>query len=408
MQGCGCGDFELPTLAVTGVPPADPRPLIAHVVYRFAVGGLENGVVNLINRMPAERWRHVVVSLTDVDEEFARRIRRDDVRCVGLHKPPGQGLWLYPKLWRTFRELRPALVHTRNLAALEAQAPAWAAGVRGRVHGEHGRDVDDVHGTNRRHIWTRRAYRPFVQSYVALSRDLASYLEGRVRIPAGHVTQIYNGVDTERFAPADAGVGREPIAGSPFNDRPDLFLLGTVGRMQTVKAQPLLVRAFLRALALAPGLRAQLRLVLVGQGPLRGQCEALLAEAGASDLAWLAGERADVPDVMRGLDCFVLPSLVEGISNTILEAMASGLPVIATDVGGNADLVAAGATGRIVPPGDVEALAAAIVNLARSDDRGRAWGQAGRRRVVERFSLPAMVTGYETVYREVLGQSTAV
>lgn len=183
--------------------------------------------------------------------------------------------------------------------------------------------------------------------------------------------------------------------------------MGTVGRMQTVKAQPLLVRAFLRALEIAPALRPRLRLVLAGDGPLRAECEALLARAGASDLAWLAGERADVPDVMRGLDCFVLPSLAEGISNTILEAMASGLPVIATDVGGNSDLVAAGETGRIVPPGDVEALAAAIAAEAADPDRARAMGRAGRSRVLERFSLPAMVAAYEAVYREVLGEPAA-
>lgn len=381
-------------------PPVDACPLIAHVVYRFSVGGLENGVVNLINRMPRERWRHAVVSLTDVDPAFARRIERDDVRCIALHKPPGQGFWQWPLLRRTFKALRPAIVHTRNLAALEAQAPAWAAGVRARVHGEHGRDIDDMHGTNRRHVWMRRAYLPFVQRYVALSRDLADYLQGTVRVPAARVRQIYNGVDTERFAPAASG--RTPIAGSPFNGLPDAWLIGAVGRMQTVKAQPLLVRAFLRALETAPHLRQRLRLVLVGEGPLRAECEALLAAAGAHDLAWLAGERADVPDVMRGLDCFVLPSLAEGISNTILEAMASGLPVIATDVGGNADLVAAGETGLIVAAGDVDALSEGVTRLATLPQRARAMAHAGRLRVEQHFSLRSMVAAYTSVYQEVL------
>ena len=111
-------------------------------------------------------------------------------------------------------------------------------------------------------------------------------------------------------------------------------IVGTVGRMQQVKDQPMLVRAFVQALQWQPALRDRLRLVLVGDGPLKAQCEALLADAGMTALAWLPGERQDVADVMRGLDCFALPSLAEGISNTILEAMASGLPVVATDVGG--------------------------------------------------------------------------
>ncbi len=103
----------------------DPRPLIAHVVYRFDVGGLENGVVNLINHMAADRWRHAVIALTG-STDLQQRIRRTDVRFLALHKPPGHLLRLYPRLVRLLRELRPAIVHTRNLAALEAVVPGVA------------------------------------------------------------------------------------------------------------------------------------------------------------------------------------------------------------------------------------------------------------------------------------------
>jgi sugar transferase (PEP-CTERM/EpsH1 system associated) len=381
----------------------DARPLIVHVVYRFGTGGLENGVVNLINHLPAARWRHAVLALTEVDPAFARRLTRDDVACISLHKPPGQGVWQYPALWRLFRQLRPAIVHTRNLAALEAQLPAWLAGVPVRIHGEHGRDVEDIDGSSRRHQWMRRAYRPFVDHYVALSRDLAAYLEHRVGVPARRITQIVNGVDQDRFSPA---AGRQASEGSPFND-PRLWLVGTVGRMQTVKAQPLLARAFVQALRDEPGLRERLRLVLVGDGPLRAACLAVLREGGAEHLAWLPGERADVPQIMSGLDAFVLPSLAEGISNTILEAMASGLPVIATAVGGNADLVAPGKTGEIVPAADVEALAAAIARMAGDPARATAMGRAGRAAVEQRFSLPAMVFEYERLYERLLVRASA-
>ena len=372
---------------------ADARPLVLHVVHRFSVGGLENGVVNLINRMPASRWRHGVLALTEVDPDFTRRIERDDVSFVSLRKPPGQGLREWPKLWRAFRELRPSVVHTRNIAALEAQLPAWLAGVPARVHGEHGRDMADLHLTNRSHRLTRRAYRPFVHHYVALSRDLAEHLQGPIGVPAARITQLYNGVDTERFAPA---AQRTPIPGCPFVE-PGLFVIGTVGRMQAVKAQTLLAQAFVHALRQAPELRPTLRLVLAGDGPLRADCEATLRDAGMADLAWFAGERSDVPDVMRGLDCFVLPSLAEGISNTILEAMASALPVVATAVGGNADLVVRGRTGEIVPVGDVAAMAAALLALARDRPLAAERGRAGRLSVIERFSLDAMVGAYAKI-----------
>lgn len=380
----------------------DRRPLVLHLVYRFDTGGLENGVVNLINHMPGDAYRHAVVALTEVVPGFAARIRRDDVEYVSLHKPAGHGMKLYPRLARLFADWRPAVVHTRNLAALECQVPAAWAGVPARVHGEHGRDVDDPDGTRAKYQWMRRAYRPFVHRYVALSRDLAGYLERRVGVPPARIAQIYNGVDVARFAPA-AG-GRLAPPGSPFAD-PALFVVGTVGRMQTVKAQPLLARAFVRALELAPQLRGTLRLVLVGDGPLREEARALLDAGGATPLTWMPGERSDVPDVMRGLDGFVLPSLAEGISNTILEAMASGLPVLATAVGGNPELVVDGVTGLLVPAGDVDALAAGLVALASDRGRSAAMGTAGRARVQAQFSLQAMVDAYRSLYDRLLSGS---
>jgi sugar transferase (PEP-CTERM/EpsH1 system associated) len=366
-------------------------------MHRFDVGGLENGVVNLINHMPAEAYRHAVLALTEVTD-FRQRVRRDDVRFIALNKPPGHLYALYPRLYKIFRELRPAIVHSRNLAALEVTAPAWAAGVPVRIHGEHGRDVGDLDGDNRKYQWLRRCYKPFVSHYIALSRDLEGYLVERVGVRAAKVAQIYNGVDAARFRSA---TGPSPIEGCPFR-RPEHWLVGTVGRMQTVKDQTLLARAFIRALEIDPSLKARLRLIMIGDGPLRVEALNLLDQAGVADLAWLPGERHDVPDILRGLDCFVLPSLAEGISNTILEAMASGLPVIATDVGGNPELVEVGRTGRLVPAGDPEAMARALIDYANSPEQALAAGQAGRAAVERRFSMEAMVGAYQGLYDRLL------
>ena len=375
--------------------PRDARPLIAHIVYRFDVGGLENGIVNLINHIPHTDFRHAVIALTEITD-FRHRIERKDVSFSALHKPPGHALRLYPQLYRLFRELQPAIVHTRNLAALEAALPAWAAGVPVRIHGEHGRDLGDLDGSSRKHRWLRRLYRPFVRKHIALSRDLERYLTRRVGIAAKRVVQIYNGVDTESFHPAAAS--REPIEGCPFSD-PSLWIIGSVSRMQQVKDPLLLAHAFIRLLAIAPALKGQLRLVMVGEGPLRAEAQALLARAGVSALTWLPGERSDVAKILRGLDCFVLPSLAEGISNTILEAMATGLPVIATNVGGNGELVDAGRTGELVPSADVEVLAQRLVNYAVDQESARAAGRAGRERVERLFSLDCMVQRYRQLYQ---------
>ena len=372
----------------------DSRPLVLHVMYRFDTGGLENGVVNLINHMPPQAYRHAVLALTEVTN-FSRRIQRSDVEFVSLRKPPGHGVWQYPKLFKLFRQLRPAVVHSRNLAALEVQAPAWAAGVPVRIHGEHGRDVGDLDGSNVAYQRVRRFYKPFVHHYLALSRDLDDYLVTKVQVPQKKITQVYNGVDTESFAPLPDGP--QPIPGCPFD--PSMhWLVGTVGRMQAVKDQVMLANAFVQALTLAPQLQPRLRLVMVGEGPLREQAQAVLEAAGVAQLAWLPGERSDVTDIMRGLHAFALPSLAEGISNTILEAMASGLPVIATAVGGNADLVLQGQTGFIVSPANPQSMAHQLVELASKPQLARSMGEAGRQRVLAKFSMQAMVSTYQSVY----------
>lgn len=376
-------------------PDADPRPLVAHVVYRFDTGGLENGVVNLINHMPEDAYRHAVVALTEVTD-FAQRIRRTGVQFVSLRKPPGQGLWQFPNWWQEIRRLAPAIVHTRNLGALEAQVPAALAGVPVRIHGEHGRDMSDPDGSRRRYQWVRRVYSPLVHRYVALSRDLADYLTGPVGIGRARVTQICNGVDVTRFSADDIGQP-QAIPGCPFLPQ-DHLIVGTVGRMQAEKDQVTLVRAFAQALRQQP----RLRLVLVGDGPLRAAVEAEARALGLQDQVWLAGMRSDVPVVLRGLHVFVLPSRAEGISNTILEAMATGLPVLATSVGGNAELVVHGQTGLLVPPADPGAMADALASMV-AEGRHLAMGRAGRERVVQRFSLQAMVNSYRSLYDELRG-----
>jgi sugar transferase (PEP-CTERM/EpsH1 system associated) len=374
-------------------------PLIAHIVYRFDVGGLENGIVNLVNGMRPQRWRHAIISLTDVSEEFAKRIARADVRYVALQKKPGHLVRQYPRLFRLLRELRPAITHTRNLAALEAVVPAWAAGVPVRIHGEHGWDMQDPAGSKVRYRYVRRVYRPFVSRYVALSRHIEEYLELQVGVVPTSVEQIYNGVDAERFRPSqDAKLA---IPGCPFGGA-DHWLIGTVGRMEAVKDPLNLARAFVRALELRPSAAKRLRLILVGDGALRPELAALLDQAGVRAKVWFAGERDDVPDIMRGLDCFVLPSLAEGISNTILEAMASRLPVIATRVGGNSELIEPGMTGRLVPPGNSEALARAILDYDGDRAAAHRHARAARRVVESRFSLARMIGDYERMYERAL------
>jgi len=349
----------------------DPRPLIVHVLYRLQVGGLENGVINLVNRMPAERFRHAIVCLTE-STDFQTRIERPDVTVHAIHKRPGQDFASWVRLYRLFRELRPTVVHSRNIGCLEVQIPAWWARVPVRIHGEHGWDINDPDGSNRRYRWLRRLHAPLVHRFIALSRELEQYLLTGPGIAAKKIRRIYNGVDDTRFRPG------------PSDALPDGFasagdvVFGTVGRMHGVKDQMNLCRAFVALCRQHPSLASRMRLLLVGDGPLRAPCQALLDEAGLTDRTWLPGARGDVADIMRALDVFVLPSQAEGISNTILEAMASGLPVIATRVGGNPELV------------------------ADDGELRRTQGDAAEQRIVEHFSMQRMLSAYDKVYQQLM------
>lgn len=374
-------------------------PLIAHVIYGLKTGGVENGLVNLINRMPPERYRHAIVCLTDYSD-FRRRIRREDVHCYALHKPPGKVPGFYVKVWKLLRQLRPSIVHTRNLTTLAAQVPAMLAGAPARIHGEHGRVMGDLDGSNVKYQRIRRLMRPFVHQYIALSEDLQRYLIQKVGVAPQRLTQIYNGVDTELFRPAQPLRALLPVADFAA---PGTVVIGTVGRMEAVKDQLTLVRAFVRLLECRTDMRQRLRLAMIGDGALREPALDLLTRAGLLNLAWLPGERADIAEIMRGLDVFVLPSLAEGISNTILEAMATGLPIIATRVGGNPELVKEGQTALLVPADDPEAMAAAIAVYADDAAKRARHGAAGRASAEARFSLGAMVKAYMQVYDRFLG-----
>jgi sugar transferase (PEP-CTERM/EpsH1 system associated) len=378
--------------------PTSERPLIAHVIFRLDVGGLENGLVNLINNMPESAYRHAIVCVQDATD-FRKRVKRPDVRIITLNKRPGHDLGVYARAWKVFRELRPQIVHTRNIAALEMQIPAALAGVPCRVHSEHGRDGRDIRGDHRAYNAIRKGMRPFVHQTIAMSRNLERWLKDTIGVSPARLHQVYSGVDIDRFAPRS---NDSQWPGPPEFLAGAELVIGAVGRMVPIKDHRTLCRAF-ASLVQATG-SDRLRLVIVGGGQCRDECLGILQAAGVAHLAWLPGDRNDVADVLRFLDVFCLTSLNEGINNTILEAMATGLPVIATDTGGNPELVADGRTGQLVPVGDADALAEAIGRYVHDPVLRRAHGQAARVAVEREFSLQAMVQRYTDIYDAVLGR----
>lgn len=373
--------------------PAASAPLVVHLVYSLGVGGLETLLVDCINRMPA--YRHAVVCLTGYTT-FADRIQRADVELYALGKPPGLGLRTHLAFWRLMRRLRPALLHTYNLSALEYAFTATLAGVPARIHAEHGRDASDPHGLNPKHNFLRRRLVPFVDRFIPVSEDLQRWLGDVVRIPAAKTLFIKNGVDTDRYAPGGSAAPDSPWQAGDV-------VIGTVARIQDVKNHRALVDAFARLRADMPALAPRLKLTIVGDGPLLPALRAQVAALGLQDAVWLPGARADIQALLQSFSVFALPSLAEGTPVSMLEAMACGLPVVASRVGGIPEVVDDGVQGLLVPVGDVGALAQALGRYAGDAALRAQHGARARARIEERFSMRAMLAAYGALYDGLCG-----
>ena len=374
--------------------------LIAHIVFSFDIGGLENGVVNLINRMPPDQYQHTIICLTGYNPEFFKRITQPSVQIHALGKRDGNDFGMFLRLWKLLRQIKPDIVHTRNLATLETQVVATLAGVKARVHGEHGWDMGDLSGGNQKYRILRRIIAPFVSKFIALSQQSTKYLEDDVGVKPQSIEQIINGVDADIFSDAPHQLANIPEG----LEKQDCMIFGTVGRLAEVKNQQLLLQAFISLLTEHPQYQGRALLVLVGDGPEKAHLLAILERSGLKEACFLVGASDQVAQWMRLMDVFILPSLAEGISNTILEAMATGLPVIATNVGGNSELIVEDETGMLVSVTDKKEMSNAMKQYLDQPEQVEQQGRAARVRIEQLFSLEHMVERYQKVYADLLTQ----
>lgn len=375
-------------------------PLIVHVIHRLDYGGMETVLVDLINSMSGGPYRHAVICLTDFSE-FRERIRSPEVAVFALGKREGKDLPSYWRLWRLLRRLRPALVNTYNLATLDVAPIARLAGCR-VVHSEHGWLVGRE-AVPARYVRLRRLVRPFIDRFVAVSLDLEAWLNQVVGVPAAKTVCIHNGVEAAGF---QHNASERELARKRMGVAPETFVVGTVARLDPVKAQTQLIEAVARLAAVHESSR-DTRLFIVGEGPERARLEALIRTRGLEREVTLTGARSDVPQLLAAFDVFALPSHIEGVSIAILEAMASGLPVVATRVGGNPEVVVDGTTGTLVTPGVVDELSAALARYRDDEALARSHGEAGRARMRAEFSLESMVGHYRQLYDDVLERRSA-
>ncbi len=375
-------------------------PLIVHLTYVLDFGGLETLLVERINRMPAGAYRHAVVALTRYTE-FARKISKPEVEVYALDKQPGLALGAHADLFKLLRRLRPTILHTYNLAAIEYAPTALLAGVPVRINGLHGRDAADPEGRNPKHNLLRRLMVPFYDHCYANSGDMLAWTRAVIGVSEHKSSLLANGIDAERFRPLADGEAR-PDFGFGAGCR----VIGTVGRVQDVKDHATLIDAFALLRARLAGEADKLRLAIVGDGPLLPALREKVRALGLEGLVWLPGARYDVPEILRGFDLYAISSIAEGTPGSVLEAMASGLAAVGTRVGGVPEVIADGVTGQLVPPRDADAMADALARYVRAPELAAAHGAAGRARVLSHYSMPAMVAGYQALYDRLCERKT--
>jgi sugar transferase (PEP-CTERM/EpsH1 system associated) len=368
---------------------------IAHLVWHFSTGGLENGVVNLINQLPQTQFNHSIITLTGHDADFAKRITTNNVSLFSLNKTDGHDWRTFSRLNTLLQQLKPDVLHSRNLATLELQTVGWWRKVPLRLHGEHGWDSHDIGGCNQKNRIIRRVFKHFVQRFICLSAETEQYLTEVINVNAAQVERICNGVDTAKYANAVAAKLTLPGAVSASS----ALLFATVGRLATVKNQALLLHAFALLLQQYPHYRSACALALVGDGPCRTELEQLTVQLNLTGHVLFTGNRQDIPELMQRIDVFVLPSLAEGISNTLLEAMAAGTPVIATAVGGNRDLLPQSLLPTNLVPSDKPApLMQAMLRYLQQSDALATDAALVKNHCHQHFSLDTMVNKYRKLY----------
>jgi glycosyltransferase involved in cell wall biosynthesis len=360
------------------------------VIGSFGIGGGERVALDLASGQKGRGADVLALSLEEPpDGPMGAEYEARGIEIVRVHKRPGgvdPSLWL--RLSSLFMRRGINIVHTHNPPPL-LYAPPAAKAVRARtVHTKHGANAMP----RRRRLLLRGAAR-FCDAFVAVSQATAEQARRDRDIDERKLSIIENGIDLARFAPSpEARAAARAALGLPAG----AFVVGTVGRLVREKNQAALVRA------MAPLVSEKVRLVIVGDGEERATVEQAVAALGdKSRFVALLGARRDTPRIYAALDVFALSSDSEGLPLVIVEAMASGLPVVSTAVGGIAAVAVDGETGALVPAGDVSALSARLGSLAASPTLGVTWGTEGRRRALARYSAERMVNDYFAIYERI-------
>lgn len=379
--------LESPAVATAGLPLR-----VAHVLLDLEMAGAQMVCARLASRLDRGRFAPRVFALQG-QGALAAWLEERGVPVECLEAPDGFRPELVFRLAARLRKMQADLVHCHNCKAMLYGGLAAALLPRARVvmtkHGAAHWTTGAVAATGR--LLMRRA-----AAVTTVSEEIAPPLRDGGWVSPERLLTIANGVDTEEFRPAEDPGAERARLGLTRQHR----LVGMVQRLSPEKDPANLLRAFVRVAGEAP----EARLVVIGEGPLRVELETLAVDSGVRNRVHFLGERPDVAQLLPALDVFCLPSRTEGISLSLLEAMACGLPVVATAVGGTPAVVAEGRSGFLVPPERPDELADSLLKVLKDPAAARMMGDEGRRIACARYSLAASVERYAALYERVSGR----
>jgi len=352
---------------------------VLHIVLGLKVGGLERFVLDLIDSYSQD----IIPVIVCLESRGELGEQLGGLEIVELSKTPGISLRIVKQLVHLIHQHNIDIIHTHNPGPHFYGALSGFFTGRPVIHTKHGRNYP----TEKKKVWLNRISSWLTDKVVAVSKDAADVCIDIELLPASKVTVILNGINTDVFTPSAV---TEKCSTETR--------IGIVARLASEKDH----QTLLHAIKLLSASDALFHLDIIGDGPLKNDLETTVEKLGIGAYVTFHGMKYDVHEFLRNLDIFVLSSTTEGISLTLLEAMSTELPVVATDVGGNPEVVADGVTGFIVPPQDPEAMAEKLLLLVRDEELRRQMGQAGRERVLERFSITETTERYEELYRSVL------
>ncbi len=372
---------------------------ILHVVESLDVGGAEHMVVGLA-RLQALNGHSVSIACLFREGQLSKCARRAGADVVNIGKRAGLDFGAVLRLRNCLRMKNPEALHTHNpVAHYYAVAAAVGLRIRRVINTRHGMGSEGAGG--RRELLFRAAMRR-TDCAVAVCEAASKSFIRRGSIAEDKAVTIRNGIDLTRFAKGNELAKRTLLASLSVPGSPLVF--GSVGRLSAVKDQVNMLRAFHEfvhhVLRVTGATGSAAILVIAGDGEEFGALERERDLLGLDEYVFLLGQRDDIPQLLAGFDAFVLSSRSEGYSLALVEAAAAGLPIVATDVGGNAEIVQHEVSGLLVPPGSPDAMAAAMRRLFENAEERLQMGSAGRRWARENGSLDSMYERYMRLYLE--------